>query len=176
MKKIALIVALALAVFVVPAAAKDHPGQGKPAAAEHGKSADAPHGKSRKCTPHNVAYVVAGTLDSGTLTKNDDGTYSGDLTVKVARANHHAKADKGTSKTYTLDHAKVNLHGQDPAALTPDSRVRLQGKVTWLAKKCDQTGFTATTTIRRGWIKDPKTADQSSTTDSTGTTGTTPAS
>jgi hypothetical protein len=150
MKKLLLIAVLALATFVVPAAAKDHPG--------HGQSTKTQPAHARKCTPHKVAYVVSGTLVSGTLTKNDDGTYSGDLSVKVAKTNHHARADKGTTKSYTLDHAKAKLHGEDPAALVPGSRVRLQGKATELARHCDQTGFTSTTTIKRADIKPPKAA------------------
>lgn len=136
MKKIAILAVLALAALVSPVQAKG-PGD---------------HAKAHKCKPHAVAYRVAGTLVSGALTKNDDGTYSGDLTVHVTRANHHARADKGTDKSYTLDHAKVNLHDQDPAALPAGSRVKLKGKVTQLGKKCDQTGFTAATTINRANI------------------------
>jgi hypothetical protein len=111
---------------------------------------------SHKCTPHGVAYRVSGTLVSGSLTKNADGTYSGDLTVHVLKANKHAKADKGTDKGYSLDHAKAKLHGADPAALATGSRVNLKGKVTTLAKKCDQTGFTPVTTIKKADIKPPK--------------------
>lgn len=157
MKKIALTAVLALAVSVVPAAAKEHPGRGDKAKtkAEHVKPES--KAKSRKCKVHGAAYVVGGTLESGTLTPNADGTYDGTLTIAVSQANHHAKADKATSKTYTLDDARVNLHGTDPAAaLTPGSRVKLQGKLTRLAKKCDQTGSAATTTIRKASIKDPK--------------------
>jgi hypothetical protein len=158
MKKLALTTALALAALAGPAAAKDHPDHGNRARAqaEHGQSQPA---KARKCTAHGVAYVVAGTLDSGALTANPDGTYDGTLTITVAHANHHAKADKTTSRSYTLDHARVNLHGQDPAALKPGSRVKLQGRITKLNKKCDQTAFTATTTIKRADIKDPKAAE-----------------
>jgi hypothetical protein len=112
--------------------------------------------KSHKCTPHAVSYRASGKLVSGSLTANSDGTYSGTLTVHVTSTNHHAKADKGTDKAYTLDHAKVKLHGEDPSALVVGSRVRLKGTITTLAKKCDQTGFTATTTIKRAGIKPPK--------------------
>lgn len=162
MKKLALTTALALAALAVPAAAKDHPDHGAKATTktEHAQKAKAKaETKARKCKAHGIAYVAGGTLESGTLTKNADGTYDGTLTVNVARANHHAKADKATSKTYTLDDARVNLHGQDPAALKPGSRVKLQGKVTKLNKKCDETGVAATTTIKRASVKDPKTAE-----------------
>jgi hypothetical protein len=129
---------VALAGVVAPAQAKTHPPT------------------SHKCTPHAVSYRVSGTLVSGALTKNSDGTYSGSLTVHVTRTNHHAKADKGTDKAYTLDHAKAKLHGADPAALAAGSRVNLKGTITKLAKKCDQTGFTAVTTIKKATIKPPK--------------------
>jgi hypothetical protein len=160
MKKLALTTVLALAALAVPAAAKDHPdhvdkAKGK-AKAEHGHSEQA---KTRACKMHGTAYVAGGTLESGSLTKNADGTYDGTLTVKVSQANHHARADKATSKAYTLDDARVNLHGQDPAALAPGSRVKLQGKVTKLNKRCDQSAFTATTTIRKASVKAAKAAE-----------------
>ena len=112
--------------------------------------------KSHKCTPHGVSYRVSGTLLSGSLTQNSDKTYSGTLTVHVTKANHHAKADKGKDTTYTLDHAKAKLHNADPAALAANSRVNLKGTVTTLAKKCDQTGFSPTVTIKKADIKPPK--------------------
>ena len=143
MRKIGFVGLVALVALVAPVQAKTPKSHTQPPAAN-------------KCTPHAVAYRVSGTLVSGALTKNTDGTYSGDLKVHVLKANNHAKADKGTDKTYTLDHAKAKLHGADPAALATDSRVNLKGKVTKLAKKCDQTGFTAVTTIKKADIKPPK--------------------
>jgi uncharacterized protein with von Willebrand factor type A (vWA) domain len=98
---------------------------------------------------------VGGTLVSGTLTPGS-GKYDGTLTVHVTKANKHAKADKGNDVTYTLSNAKLELHGENPLALTADTRVKLNGKITTLAKKCDQTGFTPTVTIKRGSIKSPK--------------------
>jgi hypothetical protein len=98
---------------------------------------------------------VGGTLVSGTLTPGS-GKYDGTLTVHVTKANKHAKADKGNDVTYTLSNAKLELHGENPLALTADTRVKLDGKITTLAKKCDQTGFTPTVTIKRGSIKSPK--------------------
>jgi len=157
MKKLALTTTLALAALAVPAAAKDHPGHGDKAKAqtEHGQSQQA---KTRKCEMHATGYVAGGTLESGTLTRNADGTYDGALTVNVTQANHHAHADRATSRTYTLAGARVKLHGQDPAALKPGSRVKLQGRTTKLNRACDQTGFTATTTIEKAAIKDPTAA------------------
>lgn len=118
--------------------------------------AKAPPPKAQKCQPHAVAYVVSGTLVSGSLTANSDGTYSGSLTVHVMKTNDHAKADKGVDKNYTLDHAKAKLHGENSAALTANSRVNLNGTITTLAKKCSQSGFTPTITIKNADIKPPK--------------------
>jgi len=113
--------------------------------------------KAQKCQPHPVAYVVSGKLNSGTLTANADGTYSGSLSVHVTRTDKHApKAIKGTDVSYTLANAKVKLHGENPAALTAQSRVHLEGTITTLAKKCNQTGFTAVVTIKKADIKPPK--------------------
>ena len=113
--------------------------------------------KSHKCTAHAVSYRISGTLVSGSLAKNSDNTYSGTLTVHVVHADHHAKADKGMDKTYTLDHTRVHLgKNVDPAALAANSRVNLKGRVTKLAKKCDQTGFTPTVTAKKVDIKAPK--------------------
>jgi len=108
------------------------------------------------CTPHNVRFRVAGTVVSGSLTAGTGKhTYSGTLVVQVTKASKAAKAAKGTQQTYTLTDTRLRLHGEDPAALTANSRVRLEGRMTALGKKCDQTGFTATVTIRRGSIKPP---------------------
>src|SRR5689334_14735138 len=112
--------------------------------------------KSHKCTPHKVSYRAGGTLVSGTLTENADGTYTGSLTVHVTSTNKHAKADKGTDVTYTLTNAKGKLHGEDPGALVAGSKVHVKGTITTLAKKCDQTGFTATTVIKKFDVKPPK--------------------
>jgi len=140
-----LVVACAAALTTSPAWA--HPGRG---------GSDAPRGgRSHRCTPHRVGYVAAGTLASQTLALDGDAradkpTYSGDVTIDVTRANRHARADKGTTKTYTLDHARVvlglddqNRDGRvDLADVVPGSRVRVIGKITVLRRACDQTGFT----------------------------------
>jgi hypothetical protein len=118
------------------------------------KGPQAPH-TSQKCQAHAISYRVAGNLESGSLTANSDGTYSGTLVVDVKRTNRHARAAKGTTQTYTLTSAHLKLHGEDPTALTANSRVKLKGTITTLAKKCDQTGFTPTVTIKRGTVKPP---------------------
>jgi hypothetical protein len=118
--------------------------------------AKTPPPKAQKCQPHAVAYVVSGTLVSGSLTANTDGSYSGSLTVHVTKTNNHAKAAKGVNTSYTLLNAKAKLHAESPAALTANSRVNLSGTITTLAKKCDHTGFTPTITIKKADIKPPK--------------------
>jgi hypothetical protein len=131
--------------------------------------------QSHKCKPHRVAYVAAGLLVDQTLVLDggeptptiatasaagDHGsrpTYSGDVTIDVKRTNRHARADKGTTKTYALDHARVLLGLSDQNGdgvvdlgdVVPGSRAKVIGKVTQLAKRCDQTGFTPELRIRK---------------------------
>jgi len=141
----------------------------------HDRGADHQHGKSHKCTPHKVAYVAAGTLVSHTLVMDaaaaEDSTpkptYSGDVTIDVKKGNKAAKADKRTTKTYTLDHARVVLGVEDSNAdgrvdladVAAGDRAKVIGKVTKLAKKCDQTGFTPELTIKKLIINEPAQAD-----------------
>jgi hypothetical protein len=107
---------------------------------------------SHKCQPHAVSYAVSGTLVSGTLSA-DPGTkktYSGTLTVHVTKTNHHGKADKGQTKLYTLSHAHVSFGaGVDKTSPAAASGVHLKGKITTLAKKCNQTGCAPTITIKK---------------------------
>jgi hypothetical protein len=113
--------------------------------------------KSHKCMLRNVAYIVLGMLVSQTLAKNADGSYSGGVIVNVTHTNRHGAGDEGMTKTYTLNDARVTLGLRDINHdgsvglddLTAGDRVKAIGKITTLSKKCDQTGFTATTTIRR---------------------------
>lgn len=139
----------------------------------HGRHDDHPRppAKSHKCTPHKVGYTAAGTLASHTLVADvvaaKDGTakttYSGDVTIDVKKGNKAAKGDKRTTKTYTLDHARVvfglddqNADGRvDLADVAAGSRAKVIGKVTKLAKKCDQTGFTPELTIKKLIVHEP---------------------
>jgi hypothetical protein len=124
---------------------------------DKGKGKPSNPGKSHKCTQHKVGYVVSGTLESWTLTKNADGTYSGTVTVKVTHTNHHAAGDNNTTKPYTVANVHVTFGLVDTNAdgsvglddLKAGDRVKLIGKITALAKKCDQSKFTAETTIRK---------------------------
>ncbi|MEA2470546.1 MAG: hypothetical protein QOE38_1545 [Thermoleophilaceae bacterium] len=141
MRKIAIAALSLAAVVAMPAQAKT----------------DTPS-KSHKCKPYSLAYTAAGKLVSqslvqtkgaGTTTRRDD-RYSGDVTVDVKRASHHGATG---SQTYTVDNARVRWYdaNHDHTADVPKAgdRVRLKGRITHLAKKCDQTGFTPTVTIRR---------------------------
>ncbi|HWY90673.1 MAG TPA: hypothetical protein VNY31_08380 [Solirubrobacteraceae bacterium] len=139
-----------------------HKGNGSERSVQSNGSDDPPNkpshpGKSHKCKPHNVGYVASGTLVSQTLTKNADGTYSGEVTVKVTHANHHAIGDLGTTKTYKVENVHVTFGLMDTNKdgsvglddLKEGDRVKLIGKIAALAKRCDQSGFTATMTIRK---------------------------
>jgi len=163
-----LVSAIAIvAVAAVPALAKgpdskpDHPTQAK------GPNVEKQHGKGAKggksCTPRKKAYVASGVVESAALTKNADGTYDGTLTVAVKKTNRHGRADKGTSATYTLDDARVRLPDADGngtvdgADAQAGQRVHVIGKITVLRKRCDDTGFTATVTLRKVVLKAPAT-------------------
>lgn len=140
------------AVAVVPAQAHNT-GQGE----THRHAHEQPS-QSHKCKPHKVAFVASGALESSALTQSagadttsrKDDRYSGTVTVDVKRASH--KAPKG-SQTYTLDNDRVKFYdaNHDGTADEPKAgdRVKVKGKFTRLAKKCDQTGFTSTTDVRR---------------------------
>ncbi len=114
-------------------------------------------GTPHKCMPHTVAYVTTGTLVSQTLSKNADGTYSGGVTVTVTHTNHHAAGDEGTTKTHTVADVHVTFGLADTNHdgnvglddLQAGDRVKAIGGITALAKTCDQSSFTAQTTIRR---------------------------
>lgn len=150
--RIILITASAAALAATPAIA--HPGR------------DHARGRSQHgCTPHKVGYVASGTLRAQTLALDAPG-YSGDVTIDVARANRHARADKGRTVTYMLDHARVVLGLDDQNGdgrvdlgdVAVGSRAKVIGKVTKLGKKCDQTGFTPQLTITKLVVHEPKAA------------------
>jgi len=138
---------------------------------QHGNGAtgkSGPHGKSHKCAPHRVAYVAAGTLAVvPTLTKNTDGTYNGEVTIKVKRFNHHAKVqteiEKTTEKKYPLTKAHLvfavtdtNSSGAGGDDLKVGDQVVLIGKIKSIAKKCDRSKFEAQITIRQVIFHDPQ--------------------
>lgn len=160
MRRIALCsITLAAAVAVPTAQAKtDKPSKpDKPVAAKGAKSA--------KCTPRAVGYKARGTLVSSALTqsagadtaKRGDDRYSGTVEVDVAKANH--RAPKGP-QSFTVTDARVKFYDadRDGTADVPKAgdRVKLHGKITRLAKKCDQSAFTPTVTVRKIGFKQAK--------------------
>jgi len=177
MRKTLILTGLAALTISAPAVAEKPEDTGKPAdrpATAQGPKAEkpakaAPKAKSKKdkrCKVHSRAFVVRGTFVSQALTTNADGTVDGTITVKVEKTNHHAKADKGAEKTYTLDDAKLklaeipdrNADGKvDQTDALAGDRVQLKGKITFRHKKC--TGeFTPATSFKRLTIKAPKPA------------------
>lgn len=131
---------------------------GKHGSGHHGQPGEPSHpGHSHKCKPHGVGYVAAGTFVSQTLTKNADGTYSGEVTAKVTHTNHHALGDLNTTKIYKLERVHVTFGLADTNKdgsvglddLKEGDRMKLIGKITALAKKCPAGEFTPTTTIRK---------------------------
>lgn len=168
MKRIVLAATLAAVAVAVPAQASkpESPGaQGKAPSTLAGS-------KSKRCTPRSVAYVAFGAYVSSTLTQTQgtattdnasDDRWSGTLVVDVKRTNRHGRADKGTQKEYTLTDARVRLadRNDDGIADVPvaGDRVRVQGKITRLARRCDSTGFTAEVKVRSVGFNKPKSAE-----------------
>jgi hypothetical protein len=131
-------------------------------AGHHGSSNG--HGKSRRCHPHGVGYVAHGTLVSQTLAKNEDGTYSGEVSVKVTSANHHAALEKGGTLTLKVEDVRLVLGvadtNNDGAVGLDDVKegdsVTLIGHITTLAKKCDHKEFTPKLTVRQVVVSSPQ--------------------
>ena len=150
-RRSALVVAIGAMAVAVPAAAK------KPAEPAHPSHPAAPStpSTSHKCAPHNQAYTASGRLVSWGATQTASGRFSGTITVHVTRTNHHAAKAKGTDMTYTLTSAKVTF-GKGANPPTAGDRTKVIGKTTALAKRCDQTGFTPTITVRKVDVKSAK--------------------
>src|SRR4051812_22966493 len=146
MRKIITIAVAGAALAVVPALAA------KPA------SKPAHPATPAKCKVHKVGYNAKGTLVSqtltqsageGTATKSDD-RWSGNVTVTIKKANHKVT-------TSSFDVTNIKVRGFDTAnPPLAGARVGLHGKVTKLGKKCDQTGFTATVTLKKVDFKKAK--------------------
>ena len=137
--KVGTICAAATALAIaVPAAA--HPGSSSnPHRGNHPSGAHHPS-RSHQCTPHNVAYLEAGTVDSGTgstLAVNPDGTWSGTLVLDVTRANRWARADKGTTVTYPFTNAKLTVRFDGATGgFAAGEHVKLIGRLAAVSKKC----------------------------------------
>lgn len=140
--KVGAIAAAGALVVAVPAMA--HPGP----PANHANHPS----QSHKCTAHNVAYIVSGTVDSTqgtlTLTKNSNGTYSttGSLVVDVTRTNHWAKGEKtGTQpSTFALTSTTQIRLDNGLTSIAAGDRVKLIGKQGVFAKKCNITALSPT--------------------------------
>jgi hypothetical protein len=163
-----LLTACAAALTTSPAWA--HPGDPPASPGSHGRSHAGQPGGSHRCVAHKVGYVAGGTLTAQSLVLDADRpartTYSGDVTIDVKRTNRAARADKGTTKTYTLDHGRVVLGLDDQNAdgkvdlgdVLPGSRAKVIGKVTKLGKRCDQSGFVPQLTIAKLIVHAPQPA------------------
>jgi hypothetical protein len=90
--------------------------------------------------PHSVGYLESGIVDGttgSTLTVNPDDTWSGTLVVDVTRANHWAKADRGTTATYTFTNAKLTVRfDAGTTSFAAGERVKLIGKLAAVAGGC----------------------------------------
>jgi hypothetical protein len=161
-------------VLALPAQAPADPGNSHGPPSSHPNNADNPGSKHRSskgtensgghhgmCKLHKVGYVASGVLLSDKLEKNADGTYSGEIEVKVTQTNHHGRVDKGTTRVYKakeLEHVHVTFGLADTNNdgsvglddLKPgETRVKLIGKISALKKKCNEKGFEAVRTIRQ---------------------------
>lgn len=156
----ALLAAATALAIAVPAAA--HPnGSNHPSGSDHPTGTNHPTGNSHstgshRCTAHNVAYVVSGTITASTMTPNGDGTWSGTLTYTVTHHNHWAKSDPGSA---TLTNVKPTF---DNAAtdFSTGNQVTLIGKVQVVRSKghnaCNNPGVQAgSVTIRKVVVSPP---------------------
>ena len=113
-------------------------------------------GRTKGCNVHSVAYIASGVLVSDSLTKNANGTYSGEVAVEVKRANHYARGELGKTVTYKVSEVRVVLgigsqSGQQPTVegLKAGDRAKVIGRITFLPRRCSQAGFTPTVTVKR---------------------------
>jgi hypothetical protein len=126
--------------------------------------------KPHRCLPHEVGYVVSGTLVSDTLTEGPNNTGSGEVVVEVLHGNRHARAAVGTKVAYTLTNAHLTLAVPDADNdstvgvddLQAGDRVHLIGRVSELSKRCPAGEFTPQTTIRHAVFHAPRPAGTSS--------------
>jgi hypothetical protein len=160
MKKLLILASLAAVAVAVPAQAKNGAGgPGGPAkqGGPHPGKQRGPHHKPRCSVP----YVAGGLFVDASLTQTQgadterrrDDRYSGSLTVDVKRGNRPAKADVGTTKTYTLTDVKARFFdtNDDGTADAPGAgdRVRLKGKLPRDTDRCNPTGADPELTIKQ---------------------------
>ena len=168
MHKTLVSMALAACALAVPAyaGADKPPGTGGQSGTQHGKS-QATHGKSHKCKAHSVGYVVGGTLVTDGLTQSagqdtptdaSDDRYSGAVTLTVTHTNHWARALSG-QQTLTLTNVRVTLGDGVAAPPALGSRVQVIGKVTAVAKKCQDKSAAGVVTFKKVVFSLPSTDD-----------------
>lgn len=105
------------------------------------------------CTPKTVGLNARGVFVSHTLEqtkgadtkRKGDDRYSGTVTLDVKKANHKAATGE---QTVTLTDGRVRFYGKGAEPVAGD-KVKLTGKITKLAKKCDATGFEPTLTAKK---------------------------
>lgn len=165
MHKTLVSMALAACALAVPAyaGADKPPGAGGQSAKQHGKSeathgkSQATHGKSHKCKVHSVGYVVGGTLVTDGLTQtagqdtpNDasDDRFGGTVVLTVTHTNHWARALSG-QQTLTLTNVRVSLGDGVAQPPAPGTRVHVIGKVTAVAKKCQDKSAAGVVTFKK---------------------------
>ena len=146
MRKILISAAAGAAIAVVPAMAA------KPATHPTHPTTSA------KCKQHSVGYNAKGTVTSQSLAAGTmPGRFTGNITVTIKKANH-----KVTQTSFDVTNIKVHWKDTNgdglPNEIIAGDRAGLHGKVTKLGKKCDQTGFTATVTLKKVDFKKAKTA------------------
>ena len=151
--KVGTLVAAAGALAIaVPAAA--HPGPNTHANTH--STASTHSSKSHKCAPHNVAYIVSGTVDAttpSTLAANSDGTWSGAAVIDVTQTNHWAHAVKGTTQTYTFTNSKLSVQMANGAtSFAAGDPVKMIGKIAVVSKKCTQPTTAAQPVFRQAVV------------------------
>ncbi len=162
--KVGTLVAAAGALAIaVPAVA--HPG---PNTHANTHSSAATHtSKSHKCAPHNVAYIVSGTVSStpaSTLAANSDGTWSGATAINVTQTNHWARAAKGTTQTYTFTNSKLAVDMASGAtSFSAGERVKMIGKIAVVSKKCTAPTAAAQPVFRSAVVSPDPTSSTTST-------------
>jgi hypothetical protein len=156
MRKILITAAAGAALAITPAlASKPAEKPQHPSQSHKGKA----HTKAKgRCKVHTVGYNAKGTLVSQTLTQTagadtttdtSDDRWSGDVVVNVTWANH--KSPKG-EQTFSFTNGKVAWYdaandGTADPAVAGDT-VRIHGKISKQAKKCNGTNSPAVVTIK----------------------------
>ena len=171
MKKLAVAASLAALTVAAPAQAGKPADPGSKGKERSSAAKSQAKGKGR-CAPRSVGYVAHGDYVSGDLTQTQgadtadvasDDRWSGTLVLDVKRTNKHGRADKGTTKTYTVTDAKVRLADRDvngsPDMPVAGDRARVQGKITRVHRKCDASDFAAELKIRSVKFHAPKSAE-----------------